>query len=540
MNASMESHCLPFGRIPHTTKLFSTFAENFNEIAAYYGQPPTVAGVLAAARKIKLDENVQRAVVEVLREQNAAFGAGPDTTRNLERLAKGAAAIVTGQQVGLFGGPAYSLYKAISAVRYAEEITKAGVDSVPIFWLATEDHDFAEINHVAWNTKQGLAEFELAARESDVGRRVGEIKLAAPVTALVAKAVGSLEGSFEEEVAQALRESYTRDETCGTAFGKLMARLLAGRGIIFLDPLDPRFHRLAANVYRRALDGAEALRASLIARSKDLDKAGYHAQVKITGESTLIFYNVDGRRQPLRMRSGKFTAGRSWFTLTQLQAAIEKTPELFTPNVLLRPIVQDTLLPTAAYIGGPAEIAYMAQAQVVYDKLLGRMPSILPRAGFTIVDPLAARLLTKFGLEINDVFSGHQHLRARMEQKALPRALASRFDTGEKTLRKLLKSYQLPLMKLDRTLVGALDSAERKMLHQFAKLRGKAGRAENLRIGVLDRYERILLDSLYPHRGLQERTLSPLSWLAEYGPRFVDNLSRQASIESAQHHIVYL
>jgi bacillithiol biosynthesis cysteine-adding enzyme BshC len=540
MNASMESHCLPFSKIPHITKLFSTFAENFDRVAACYEEPPTVAGVLAAARKIELDEKVRREVVEILREQNEAFGTGPDTTRNLERLANGSAAIVTGQQVGLFAGPAYSLYKAISAVRYAEEITKAGVDSVPVFWLATEDHDFAEINHVVWNSKQGLAEFELGGRESDVGRRVGEIKLGAPVTALVTKAVGSLEGSFGKEIAQALRESYTREETYGTAFGKLMARLMVGRGIIFLDPLDPRFHRLAANVYRRALDEAEALRASLISRSKELEKAGYHAQVKITGESTLLFYNVDGRRQPLRMRNGKFTAGRASFGLAELQAAIEKTPELFTPNVLLRPIVQDTLLPTASYIGGAAEIAYMAQAQVVYDKLLGRMPAILPRAGFTIVEPLVARLLTKFGLEINDVFRGHQHLRARMEQKALPRALAGLFDAGEKTLRKLLKSYQAPLTRLDRTLVGALDSAESKMLHQFGKLKGKAARAENLRIGVLDRYERILLDSLYPHRALQERTVSPLPWLAEYGPSFVDDLSRQASIESRQHHIVYL
>jgi bacillithiol biosynthesis cysteine-adding enzyme BshC len=540
MNASMESHCLPFSKIPHTTKLFSAFAENFDQVAAYYGEPPTVAGVLAARRKIDLDEKVRREVVEILREQNQAFGTGPDTVRNLERLAKGAAAIVTGQQVGLFAGPAYSLYKAISAVRYAEEITKAGVDSVPVFWLATEDHDFAEINHVAWNSKKGLAEFELGERESDAGRRVGEIKLGAPVTALVAKAVGSLEGSFGKEIGEALREPYTREETYGSAFGKLMARLMAGRGIIFLDPLDVRFHRLAAGVYRRALEEVEALRASLIARSKELDKAGYHAQVKVTEESTLLFYDVDGRRQPLRVRNGKFTAGRASFRLAELQAAIEKTPELFTPNVLLRPIVQDTLLATAAYIGGAAEIAYMAQAQVVYDKLLGRMPAILPRAGFTIIEPFVARLLTKFGLDISDVFRGHQHLRARMEQKALPRALASRFHAGEKTLRKLLKSYQAPLTRLDRTLVGALDSAESKMLHQFAKLKGKAARAENLRIGVLDRYERILLDSLYPHRALQERTLSPLPWLAAYGPSFVDTLSRQASIESAQHHVVYL
>src|SRR5580704_2140846 len=540
MNLSMECHCLPFSKIPHTTKLFSTFAENFEEVAAYYGQPPTVAGVVAAARKIKLDENVRRSVVEVLREQNKAFGAGPDTIRNLERLANGAAAIVTGQQVGLFTGPAYSLYKAISAVRYAEEITKAGVDSVPIFWLATEDHDFAEINHVASNSKKGLTEFEMPERESEAGHRVGEIKLGAPVTALVAKALGSLEGSFGKEVANALRESYTRDDTYGSAFGKLMARLLAGRGIIFLDPLDRRFHRLAASVYRRALDEAAPLRDSLIARSKELDKAGYHAQVKVTGESTLLFYDVDGRRQPLRSRNGKFTAGHASFTSAELQAAIGRSPEAFTPNVLLRPIVQDALLPTAAYIGGPAEIAYMAQAEVVYDKLLARMPTILPRASFTLVEPTVARLLTKFGLEVGGVFRGHQYLRARMEQKALPRGLASRFEAGEKALRKLLKGYRAPLTRLDRTLAGALDSAEIKMLHQFAKLKGKAGRAENLRIGVLDRYERILLDSLYPHRALQERSVSPLPWLATYGPTLLDDLTKLSSLEAPQHHVVYL
>ncbi len=509
-------------------------------MARYYEQPPTIAGVVAAARKIDLNPGVRRGVVEVLREQNRAFETGADTERNLDRLAKGAAAVVTGQQVGLLTGPAYSLYKAISAVRYAEEVSKAGTECVPIFWLATEDHDLAEINHVAWNTRDSLAEFSLPEPEAEAGRSVGEIKLGANVTALVAKAVESFEGSFGKEVAQALRESYAPEETYGSAFGKLMARLRAGRGIIFLDPLDPRLHRFAAGVYRRALDQAEVLRSALQTRSEQLDSAGYHAQVKVTNESTLLFYNVDGRRQPLRSRNGKFAAGRASFTLVELQEAIEKTPEAFTPNVLLRPIVQDTLLPTAAYIGGPAEIAYMAQAQVVYDKLLGRMPAILPRASFTIVEATVARLLTKFGLDVGDVFRGHQSLRTRMEQKALPRALASRFDAGEKALRKLLKGYRAPLMKLDRTLAGALDSAEVKMLHQFAKLKGKAGRAENLRIGVLDRYERILLDSLYPHRALQERSLSPLPWLATYGTTLLDDLAKLSSLDAPQHHVVYL
>ena len=539
MKSSMESHCLPFSEIPHTTELFSTFVEDFARVARYFEQPATMAGVVAAARKVELPARVRSGVADVLREQNRFFGAGDDTFRNLDRLASGAAAIVTGQQVGLFTGPAYSLYKAISAARYAEEASKNGVDAVPVFWLATEDHDLAEINHVAWNTETGSSQFELPETQAESGRRVGEVKLGRGITALVEKAAESLRGGFAEEIGRALRETYTPEETYGSAFGKLMARLVAGRGIIFFDPLDERLHRFSANIYRRALDDADSLREALLARSKELDHAGFHAQVKVSSGSTLLFYNVDGRREALRSRNGKFYAGHASFTLEEMRAAIEKTPEAFTPNVLLRPIVQDTLLPTAAYIAGPAEIAYMAQAQVVYEKLLGRMPAILPRASFTIVEPLLARKLGKFGLKIGDVFRGRQLLRSRMEEKYLPRALTRRFDAGEKALRRLLKSYRSPLEKLDTTLIDALDSAESKMLYQFLKLKGKAGRAESVRRGVLGRYEGLMLDALYPHKGLQERSLSPLPWIATYGPAFLDELSGVASVDAQQHRIVF-
>jgi bacillithiol synthase len=540
MTSSMESHCLSLRGIPHTTKLFASFLEDFSRVSRYYAHPPTVDGILVAAREVQIAPEIRRGVVEVLREQNRAFGADAATGRNLDRLAAGAVAIVTGQQVGLFSGPLYSPYKVVSILRWAEEITRRGVDAVPIFWLATEDHDLAEINHSFWNTRSGLERYELALREADSDRRVGEVVLGDGVKSLVEKAVATLEGPSSAEVARALRESYTPGETYGSAFGKLMARLLAGRGIVFMDPLDARLHRFAAGVYRRALDEGDSLRDALIVRSKELDRGGFHAQVKVTGESTLLFYNVDGRRLPLRTRSGKFAAGKASFTREELRAAIEKTPEAFTANVLLRPVVQDTLLPTAAYIGGPAETAYMAQAQVVYQKLLGRMPAILPRASFTLVEPSVARLLEKYGLEVEDVFRGRQHLRSRMEQKSVPRALARKFETDEKTLRRLLKSYRKPIERLDKTLLGALDHSEGKMLHQFLEIREKAGRAESFRTGVLERHERQLSDALYPQRGLQERTLCALPFLAAYGPKLLDDLAHHADLVSPQHHLLFL
>jgi uncharacterized protein YllA (UPF0747 family) len=187
--------------------------------------------------------------------------------------------------------------------------------------------------------------------------------------------------------------------------------------------------------------------------------------------------------------------------------------------------VQDSLLPTAAYVGGPAEVAYLAQSNLIYKQFIGRMPAILPRASFTIVEPPIARFLEQYELDFRDILAGPQHLRAKMEQKFMPSELASRFDIGETTLRDLLAQYDEPLKSLDPTLVDALRSSEQKMFHQFTQLKAKVARAINFRSGVLDRHQRILLDALHPAGDLQERTLSALPFLAAHGPQLLDELA---------------
>lgn len=537
MAALMESHCLSFREIPHTAKLYSAFLEDFSRVSAYYVHPPTAAGIGAAAREVRLDAEVRAAVVGILREQNRRFGPGGgldrQTARNLDRLAAGAVAIVTGQQVGLFSGPAYTIYKALSAIRCAEETTRRGMDAVPVFWLASEDHDLAEINQSSWVTRNGLARYELPVNEADVGRRVGEIVLGKAIEPLVSQAAATLEGEGAETVARAMHESYGPAETFSSAFAKLMARLLAGRGIIFLDPLDARLHRLTAPVFRRAVREAGSLRDALLARSSQLEGAGLHAQVKVTPETTLLFSSASGRREPVRSRDSAFVIGEVAISERQLGEAIEKTPEVFSPSALFRPVVQDTLLPTAAYIGGPAEVAYMAQAHVVYERILGRMPAILPRASFTLVEPPMARFLAQYSLEIRDFFAGPQELRAKMEQKSVPGELAARFDAAEASLRSLLHEFEEPIARLDSTLVDALRSTEGRVIQQFTQLRAKVARAENFRSGVLDRHQRILLDALYPEGGLQERTLCALPFLATHGPALLDQLSALSSMEDS-------
>ncbi|MGC1106822.1 MAG: bacillithiol biosynthesis cysteine-adding enzyme BshC [Candidatus Acidiferrales bacterium] len=531
----MEYECLRFSEIPQTTELFASYTEAFAKVKDFYGHAPDVAGMRAAAKEVRLDAGTRNAVVDVLRAQNREMGSDAEAAKNIDRLGNGAVAIVTGQQVSLFSGPAYSIYKALDAIHWAKELTRSGIDAVPIFWMATEDHDLAEANQAFFGERYGIARLELLLQERAEGGSVGRILLGNSVDAVVEHAVELLQGAGKREIAEALKASYRQGETLGSAFGKLLARVLKGRGLILLDPLDKRLHELARPVYRKAVEDAGPIAEDLLARGKDLERKGFHAQVKVTQQSTLVFLDVDGKREPVRRKDGGFIAGGLRQSASDMLRRIDEEPRALTASVLLRPVLQDSILPTAAYIGGPAEVAYMAQVEVVYRRVLGRMPTILPRASFTLIEPEVSRALKKYHLNVRDVLSGRQQLRRRMEAQYLPRGLAARFARDEKMLRKMLAGYGKPLGALDRTLGGARETAERKMFYQFEKLRGKVGRAENRRTGVLDRHELEIVSTLYPRHGLQERTLCLLPFLAHQGTDLLDRLE-SATDEPCQGH----
>jgi bacillithiol synthase len=278
----------------------------------------------------------------------------------------------------------------------------------------------------------------------------------------------------------------------------------------------------------------------LLSRGKDLEHAGYHVQVKVSEGSTPLFLNLDGKRLPVRVRSGRFTAGRLSFSLSDLTDLLARSPLDFSANVLLRPVIQDGLLSTAAYVAGPSEIAYFAQASVIYERLLGRMPVILPRASFTLVDAHAVRLLRKYELEFSDLLTGNAKLRSKMEGRLLPKTLTRRFDTGEKSLRKMMTELREQVTRLDPTLGGAMDTAESKMLFQYSKLKEKAGHALAVRSSILDAHERELIARLYPDGVLQERHDCFLPALAAQGMSLLDELARRIKLGGAQHQVLYL
>ncbi len=533
----MDCRPLPFRQLPHQPKLFLEYLDHFEKVQSFYFHPPNMPAVTRAARKLDYPDERRAEISSILRRQNIALGAGAETLSNLDRLEKGAVAVVSGQQVGLFSGPAYSVYKALTAIEIAEELTHEGIPAVPVFWMATEDHDLDEVRHSTWFDQGKLVRFEFPAGE-ETGRPVGRIPLGAQIERLVQEAAEMIANQGSDLLAQYLMESYRPEETYGSAFGKLFARLFAQHGLILMDPLDAGLHKIAAPLYQHALAERDVLNEKLLQRGKDLDHAGFDAQVKVTSRSTLMFHFSDGVRQVITASAGKFQAGEKTWTREELVHETHIEPEEFSPNALFRPVVQDYLLPTAAYIAGPAEISYFAQSEVIYRHLLGRMPVMLPRPGFTLVDAKANKLLRRYGLTVEDVWAGSQGLRHKMEGQSVPRSLSKNFDRNQKEIAKMLAQLGKQIEKLDPTLKRTVERARKRIEFHIDKLRRKAGRAQDQKTGLLSEHERYLESLLYPHKGPQERELCLLPFLARWGAGGLSELQKHSTGKKIGHHFI--
>jgi bacillithiol biosynthesis cysteine-adding enzyme BshC len=305
-----------------------------------------------------------------------------------------------------------------------------------------------------------------------------------------------------------------------------------------MDPLDAGLHKVAAPLYQHALAERDALNEKLLQREKDLDRTGFDAQVKVTSKSTLLFYMGDGARQPIVAGHGKFQAGEKNWGREELVHLTHQEPENFSPNALLRPVVQDFLLPTVAFIGGPAELSYIAQSEVVYRHLLGRMPVMLPRAGFTLVDAKGNKLLGRYGLTVEEVWDGSQSVRHKMEAASVPKSLSKDFDRDQKQIAKMVERLGKQIEKLDATLAGTVERTRKGIDFHLEQLRQKAGRSLDQRLGVISSHEEHLESLINPHKGLQERELCLLPFLARWGAGGLGELQKLCSSKKLGHHFI--
>jgi bacillithiol biosynthesis cysteine-adding enzyme BshC len=540
----VKSQCLPFRQIPHTTPLFTDFLSWSPPIRPFYSRPPNFAEWLKdETSAVRYDSARRQRVAEILERQNKSWGASPKTLENIARLRGGASALVTGQQVGLFGGPFFSLFKALTTIKLANEATSAGCDNVPVFWLATTDHDLAEISHVSVLGADGSLHKLTASTQGGEDAPVGTVTFGPEVASLVEAAAGLLGDS---EVTSFLRESYRPGENFGSAFARLFSRLFAEWGVVLLDASDAELQQIAQPIYLEAIERAVELDEALLSRGKELEAAGYHQQVKVTPSSTLLFMLRNGARVPIHRRSNEskaepdLVAGDETVPRSEMVRRISSEPHLFSANVLLRPVVQDYLLPTLAYVGGAAEVAYFGQAAVVYKALLGRTTPILPRFSATIVEAKPQALLERYGLAVPDIFREPESLRENLAKHTLPADLQSAFDQADASLKKSLAAIQQSLERLDKTLVEAAANAGSKMQHQFEQLRSRAARAELRQSEVFGRHAELLSNALYPNKVLQEREIGGIYFAARHGTQFLRELYDTVRTECLDHQIISL
>lgn len=536
----VKTQCLPFTQVPHTTHLFLDYLSYAPPVREFYPRSPSFSEwVKEEAASVRYDDARRQKVSEVLEIQNQNWQAGPKTLANIERLKRGALTAVTGQQVGLFGGPLFAIFKALSAVKLAEQATAARVDCVPIFWLATEDHDLAEINHVALISESGAPERLAIESHGIEDAPVGTIHLGPEVDPVVARAVALL---GETEVSTWLRESYRPGETMGSAFARLLTRLFADWGVILLDQSDPVFHDLAKPLFRQAVERSSELNDALLARGKALEAMGYQQQVKVTDATTVLFEFKQGARTAIRRKidgaDSEFVIGDERSTTQELLDRIDASPGNFSPNVLLRPIVQDYLLPTLVYTGGPAEVAYFAQVGVVYEKLLGRVTPVLPRFSATLVEPKPQRFMERYQLTLPDLFHGPEKLRETLATRTLPADLQSRFTEAKAALEQSLGAIRETLARLDSTLVDAASNAEEKMKHQLTQLEARAARAEAQRNEVVTRHAESLSSALYPNKSLQEREIAGVSFVARHGAGLLQSFYEVIHTDCHDHRVI--
>lgn len=542
----MKSQCLPFQQIPHTTRLFLDYLSYTPSVREFYPRSPMFSEwVKDESQRVVYDAARRGKVSEILERQNRAWGASAKTLANIDRLRRGALTAVTGQQVGLFGGPLFSIFKALTAVKLAEQATAAGVDCVPVFWLATEDHDLAEVNHVALLSEQGLpepfaAESHAFQSSAAADAPVGTVKFGPEIDPVVERAA-SLMG--DSEVTTWLREAYRPGESLGSAFALLFARLFADWGVILLNPADKDFHDLAKPLFCAAIERASELDEALLARGKAIEAAGYHQQVKVTSATTLLFEVKNGARTAVRRKTnggngGEFVVGEEKVSAQDLVSQIDQAPENFNPNALLRPVVQDYLLPTLVYTGGAAEVAYFAQAAVVYEKLLGRVTPILPRFSATLVEPKPERILERYQLSLPDVLQGPEKVREAIAARSLPSDLQARFAEARESVERSMPALRESIGRLDSTLLDTAKSAQESMCHQIDRLQARVSRAESLRNEVITRHADTLSCSLFPHKALQEREVAGVSFVARYGKDLLANLYQQIHPDCHDHQVI--
>lgn len=542
--AERPSTVLDYGAFQQPpSPLFRDYLSGAPRVAPFYdGARWDLEGVLAASERAVAAPGPREAVSQALSAQQSARGAKRAAERAASLGDARAVAVVTGQQAVLFGGPLFVLYKALGAIQLARRLEqRRGAPAVPVFWVAADDHDFAEIRSTAVLDESGrIRSLRYTPRAEPIGQPAARIVLEDAVRELLDETAACLPDSPHKGAAlELLARCYRPGVAISQAFGELLSALFPE--LVVLDPSDAALKRLMVPVLCREI--AEASPTSRLAAeiAPRLLAAGYHQQVPVRDGFLNLFWYYDGERRSLAHREGVVEVRGTSRRVTPAEAIaqLERAPELWSPGVLLRPLAQDRLLPTAAYVGGPAEIAYHAQIGPAYPHFGILRPALVPRPSLTLVEPSQARALEAEGLELAELQGDPEALLAARAREAHPEVEAA-FARAREAVSREMTVVEDTLGALDPTLKAAADSARGRALHQIETLHEKATRALKKRDqSRADRLRRTR-DALFPGGSLQERGLGLIGPLARHGAGLIQELRERMDVFAKGHQVVFL
>ncbi len=545
--AALSVASVPHAEVGASALFQATLAGDARALGFYRWNPWSAEDRARAAQVAAESAQHRDAVADVLAEQNRAWGASPEVLALVDALRQpDAVAVVTGQQLGLFAGPLYTIWKARSAVRLAARLAQeTGRPAVPVFWLADEDHDFAEIRRATF------APDDVRHATYDDGQRpdadrgpVGRIVLDADA---VRQSLAELEaalpaGPHRAQALELARDAYQPGRTMRDAFALLMRSLVPD--VVLMSADDARLKRLVAPLIGQEIERWPETLAALEARSAELEGAGFHVQVAPTPVN--LFQMGEGHRTPLDPAADGLVPRGSDQTLTTADALrqLEEAPETWSPNVILRPLVQDSLLPTAAYVAGPGEAAYFAQLGPVYQLFGVPMPVIEPRLSLTVVEPGIGKVLDRYDLSLADLGAGpdpSETLSALWRRLALDASdlgLDAAFADARQRAESVLSDLEPLALAASPSLDGAVGAARAAVAKALNQLETKTVRVEKqTHDDVRQRLERAQA-ALWPEGHLQERALGPLGVVARHGTAALAAIADAVPLDARRHYVV--
>jgi bacillithiol synthase len=539
----------PFVRIPVDVRRFpwirrfaADYAYDFASVAPFFAGNPSERAAWADTIARTQQHNRRRdEVARVLAAQQERRKAPPRAREAAALLAdRRTVAVVTGQQAGLFGGPVFTLLKALTALKLADQVSRDhGVPAVAVFWIDAEDHDWEEVRScTVFDGDQSPRTVSLPSRPGADPAPVATIKLDDAILTALDEIEHLLPASdFRGWLMTGLRRAYQPGVGMADAFGSWIEQVLGERGLVVFDSSDPAAKPLASQVFARELSmPGQTVKLASVAGS-DLMARGYHAQVHAQ-DGSLALFHLDGGRRAIRQQDGRFAVGDQLFPTATLLDKATTTPTGFSPNVLLRPVVQDTIFPTVCYVAGPNELAYLGQLRGVYAHFGVPMPLFYPRATATVLDSAALRFLNKYRLPLEALQQQDEAALNDLLRTQIPPAVEeSLADTGraiESQMQRVIEAVPA----LDPTLEGAARSTLSRMQHDLQTLQGKMIQAAKRRHDTLRRQFMHAQALAFPSGHAQERTIGFVSFLNQYGPALVERLDEELPLDLGRHWIV--